>query len=127
MRVQEKMHRINVTLNGAGADLVAAAVKARYPDAEFAPDSDADTVRWDTSELAARIRTMKSPGKPLRAYRQRAGLTVVELSRRVGSKYPNIVAMEQDRRTIGLKMARKLSDALGCEYTVFLDAPSTTV
>ena len=46
--------------------------------------------------------------------RKRAGLTVVELSGRVGSKYPDIVAMEQDRRSIGLKMARKLSDALGC-------------
>ncbi|TVQ29292.1 MAG: XRE family transcriptional regulator [Spirochaetaceae bacterium] len=123
MLVQEKTHHIEVNVTGPGSDLVIDAVKSRYPGAVVGPSADEDTIEWGTSPLAAEIRTGKTPGKLLRAYRERAALTVVELARLVGTKYPNVVAMESDRRTIGLDMARKLAGVFGCEYTKFLDAP----
>ncbi|TVR56562.1 MAG: XRE family transcriptional regulator [Spirochaetaceae bacterium] len=51
----------------------------------------------------------------------------MELAHLVGTKYPNIVAMESDRRTIGLDMARKPADVFRCEYTKFLDAPTDRI
>ena len=51
----------------------------------------------------------------------RAGMTMVELANAVGTKYPNISAVENDRRAVGLDMARKLGSALNCDYRKFLD------
>ena len=48
----------------------------------------------------------KTPGKLLEAYRERAGLSIVQLAEKTGIKYTNISAMEQDSRVIGLSSAR---------------------
>jgi len=120
MQVQEKTHHIDVNLTGSGLDHVIAAIRALYPNAEIV---DEETVVWDDTELAADIRSRKTPGAILRAYRERAGMTIVQLAHAVGTRYPNISAMENDRRVIGLAMARKLASVLGCEYTKFLDDP----
>lgn len=48
-------------------------------------------------------------------------MTMVELANAVGTKYPNISAIENDRRAVGLDMARKLGSALNCHYRKFLD------
>jgi transcriptional regulator with XRE-family HTH domain len=62
----------------------------------------------------------KTPGKLLTAYRERAGLSVVELAEKTGIKYTNISAMEHDTRNIGLSTAKRLGAALGVDYTKFL-------
>ncbi len=119
MQVREKTHRIDVTIEGSGADRIAEIVRRSFPDAEFFDDDE--TVRWEDTDLAADIRARKTPGKLLRAYRERAGLTIVDLAGKVGTKYPNVSAMENDRRVIGLAVARKLGDALGVDYRKFLE------
>jgi plasmid maintenance system antidote protein VapI len=48
-------------------------------------------------------------------------MSIVELSRAAGTKYPNISAMENDRRAIGLVMAKKLAKILKTDYTKFID------
>ena len=75
---------------------------------------------WKDTDLAKEIKAGKTPGKLLRAYRERAGLSVVDLAKAVETKYPNISAMENDRRAIGLAMARKLGKILNVDYVKFL-------
>ena len=120
MQVREKTHHIDVSLSGEGAEQILQVIRERYPDVQVIDDEE-ETERWDDTELAADIRAQKTPGKLLRAYRERVGMTVVELAKAVETQYPNISAMEHDRRTVGLDMARKLAAALGCDYRKFLD------
>ncbi len=96
------------------------------PDCGGGPQSsrilfEEDAVEWKSSGLAKEIRASKTPGKLLRAYRKRAGLTLVELAAEIGSRYPNLSAIENDRRPLGLDMARKLGSALGVDYRKFLE------
>jgi antitoxin component HigA of HigAB toxin-antitoxin module len=80
-----------------------------------------ELVRWEDTDLAHKIQAAKTPGKLLRAYRGRAGLTVVQLAANVSTKYPNITAMENDRRRIGFEMAKKLGKALDVDSYRFID------
>jgi DNA-binding XRE family transcriptional regulator len=120
MLVVEKTRHINVTLSGEGAEEVAALVKENLPEALFL-DDEGEALEWKGSELAREIKAVKTPGKLVRVYRERAGLTLVELARAVGTKYPNLSAIENDRRGVGLALARKLGTVLGVEYRKFLE------
>ena len=119
MLVVEARH-IRVNLSGEGVEEVAALVKESLPDAILL-DDDGEAVEWKTSALAKEIKAMKTPGKLVRAYRARAGLSLVELAHAVGTKYPNLSAIENDRRAIGLAMARKLGEVLGVDYRKFFE------
>ena len=83
-------------------------------------DDDDEIVDWESTELAKAIRINKTPGKLLQAYRERAGLSIVQLAEKTGIKYTNISAMEHDNRVIGLSIAKKLASALGCDFNKFL-------
>ena len=48
-------------------------------------------------------------------------MTLVKLAHAVGTKYPNLSAIENDRRVIGLAMARKLGKVFGADYRKFLE------
>jgi DNA-binding XRE family transcriptional regulator len=119
MLVVEKTHRINIEVTGEGLATVQTIIQSALPNAIITTESD-DSVLWEETDLAKEIRASKTPGKLLRAYRERADMSIVELARKVGTKYPNISAMENDRRSIGLRMARKLGTALRVEYRKLL-------
>lgn len=119
MQVVEKARHIKANFSGEGLDSLAAVLRECLPDAIFL-DDDEEYVDWSTSDLAAEIRASKTPGKLVRAYRERAGMTLVELAEAIGTKYPNLSAIENDTRAIGLDVARKLGKALDVEYTRFL-------
>ena len=57
-----------------------------------------------------------SPGDKLKAYRLRADLSQVSLSKKAGVSQSNIAAMEAGKRTIGLTSAKKLAKALKCDF-----------
>jgi antitoxin component HigA of HigAB toxin-antitoxin module len=120
MLVVDKTHRIEVEVTGKGAEFIVSLIKEHFPEADVFSDDD-EPVVWKDSDLAKEIKAGKTPGKVLRAYRERAGMSIVELSRAAGTKYPNISAMENDRRAIGLAMAKKLAKILKTEYTKFID------
>ena len=120
MLVVEKTHHINVNLTGEGAATVAALLKERLPNAILV-DDESEAVEWKASALAKQIKAAKTPGKLVRAYRERAGMTLVKLAHAVGTKYPNLSAIENDRRVIGLAMARKLGKVFGADYRKFLE------
>ena len=119
MLVVEKTRHINVSLTGQGADTVVALLKESLPNA-LVLDEESEAVEWKTSALAKQVKAAKTPGKLLRAYRERAGMTLVKLAKTVRTKYPNLSAIENDRRVIGLAMARKLGKVLGVDYRKFL-------
>ena len=119
MLVVEKTHHIKAEISGDGSDLIADLVLKNFPDAEIL-NTKSDFIVWNDSDLEKSIRVKKTPGKLLRAYRERAGLSVIELAKKVGTSYPNISAIENDRRVIGLRMAKKLGKVLNVEYTRFL-------
>ena len=75
---------------------------------------------WEDTDIAKEIKACKTLGRTLAIYRDRSGLTLVQLAEKLGTKYTNISAMENDRRPIGLRMAKKLGKVLNVDYTKFL-------
>ncbi len=120
MLVVEKARRISVEILGEGLAEIQRLIQDALPDAVVTPDSD-EAVPWRETSLAKGIKAAKTPGKLLRAYRVRAGLNIVELASKIGTKYPNISAMENDRRAIGLNTAKKLGKVLGVSFEKFLE------
>lgn len=60
------------------------------------------------------------PGNALRALRRRQEMTQAGLADVLGISKGNISAMELGKRTIGIKMAKRLASALETSYKVFL-------
>ncbi|HEX9077953.1 MAG TPA: helix-turn-helix transcriptional regulator [Desulfuromonadaceae bacterium] len=56
----------------------------------------------------------------LRAYRLREGLTQKQLAELTGIPQHHISEMENGKRTIGKERARKLAEALHCDYRQLL-------
>lgn len=115
MLVVEKERHINLEMLGEGLSTVEPVIRRAFPNAIISNDHE-DSVYWQDTDLAKAIKASKTPGKLLRAYRERAGFTIVELAHKVGTKYPNISAMENDRRAIGLAIAKKLGLALKMDF-----------
>lgn len=57
-----------------------------------------------------------TPGGMLRAYRSRQGLTQTDVAKKSGLRQGHLSEMEQNKRPIGPKVARKLAIVLGCDY-----------
>jgi DNA-binding XRE family transcriptional regulator len=120
MLVVDKTRHIEIEVTGKGSEFIVSLIKEHLPGADVSSGDEAFVV-WKDTDLAKEIKVGKTPGKLLRAYRERAGMSLVELARAVGTKYPNISAMENDRRAVGLLMAKKLGKVLNVEYTKFVD------
>ena len=61
-----------------------------------------------------------TPGSRLRGARGLREMTQAQLAAKIGVSIPNLSAMENNRRSIGKAMARKLAEALDFSYQVFL-------
>lgn len=119
MLVVEKTRRIEVRVTGEGEEIIASLIKESLPEAFITQEED-ESVIWKDTDTAKGIKAGKTPGKLLRAYRERAGMCIVDFARAVGTKYPNISAMENDRRGIGLAMAKKIGKILNVDFKIFL-------
>lgn len=62
----------------------------------------------------------RTPGYYLRLYRQRAELTQVELANKTGIRQHHLSEMENNKRMLGKANAKKLADALNCDYRKLL-------
>jgi len=56
----------------------------------------------------------------LRGLRYREGLTQVQLAEQLGIKQSHISEMENGKRTIGKKIAKRLENIFGTDYRLFL-------
>ena len=78
-----------------------------------------NTISWE--ELASgRIRRYSRPGLALRGARERAKLSQVELAAKIKIPQYNISKMENGKRPIGKRMAKRLGKALDVDYRLFL-------
>jgi len=57
-----------------------------------------------------------TPGGTLKAYRTRAELTQLMLSKKSAIKQSHLSEMECNKRPIGVKVAKKLAQVLKCDY-----------
>lgn len=80
---------------------------------------DFETVDWNiaTEELVKKI---GSSGVSLKGARVKEGLTQADLAKKVGLSPRYISEMENGRRPIDEKMAKKLSKPLRIDYRIFL-------
>jgi len=58
----------------------------------------------------------QTPGYFLRLYRQRAGLTQVQLAAKVAMRQHHLSEMERNKRPIGKAAAQRLAKVLDCDY-----------
>ena len=77
-----------------------------------------DSVSW--RDLFPEFSEVSSPSVALRGARRKEGLTQIELARRTEIPQGHISEMENDKRVIGKKIAKKLGKALNISYKVFL-------
>jgi DNA-binding XRE family transcriptional regulator len=81
--------------------------------------AEEDRVEAETVHRAARKRhgaNYQTPGYYLRLYRHRADLTQAALAQQVHVLQHHLSEMEHNKRPIGKAMAKKLAEALDCEY-----------
>jgi DNA-binding XRE family transcriptional regulator len=76
-----------------------------------------DEERLDTVEEAFGPR---EPGRMIRGYRSREGLTQAELAKRLGSTRSVVSGLETGRRPVSAKMARRLAEVFNSSPLMFL-------
>jgi DNA-binding XRE family transcriptional regulator len=79
----------------------------------------------DLSEIRAQIKKkhgsdFQTPGYYLRVYRTRADLTQVALAKKLNVKQHHLSEIENNKRSIGKELAKKLAVVLKCDYRKFL-------
>lgn len=85
--------------------------------------SESESILWE--ELAKdRIAKYRKSGLALRGARYREGLSQKELSKLTGISQDNISKMENGKRTIGEKVAKKLANALHIDFELLIDQVS---
>ncbi len=117
MLVVEKARHIEVEIRGPGSDKVLAVLRRAFPSL-VATGDDYESVEGSAwfAALAADV----TPGTSLRVYRDNAGWTQAQLSKKTGIPVPHLSGMENDRRPIGKATAKKLAEAFGTDYRRFV-------
>ena len=125
MLVAEKTHHINTYIYGQGADYIVEVLKKAIPTIEVLTEDSTEEEGEEFSVVAesewfSKMAEEMTPGVRLRIRRENKGMTQAELSEKTGVAIPNISLMESGKRPIGLKTAKKLSQALGCSVNDFV-------
>ena len=125
MLVAEKTHHINTYIYGEGADYILEVLKRAIPTIEVLPteEDEEDGDKYSVvseSDWFKKVSEQITPGVRLRIRRENKGMTQKELSEKSGVAIPNISMMESDKRSIGLRTARKLAETLGCDISEFI-------
>ena len=95
-------------------------VKSKYTEVTVEDDDDEEYVEIAETEWYKNIIKNRTPAKTLKLFRDRDNLTQTALAEKLGIPVQNISGMENGRRTISPRMARKLADVFGTSYQNFL-------
>jgi ribosome-binding protein aMBF1 (putative translation factor) len=118
MLVAVKTPRIRLHMSGVGAKIVVRELRKLYPSVTVSNDEEAaditSTAWWKKMEATSHFGTV------LWTYRDNAGLTLEQLSRRSGIATSHLSDMENGKRAIGPRTAKKLAKVLGVDYHLFL-------
>ena len=79
-----------------------------------------DFVDWRTP-FGDLIEKFSEAGAALKGFRLREGWTQAEVADKIGIDQPNLSKMENGKRVIGEKVARKLAKALNIDYRLLID------
>jgi DNA-binding Xre family transcriptional regulator len=118
MLVHVKMPPINVQVSGSGVELVIETLRKTFGEIEISDEDEAVPV--DSVEWLNQLRASRTSGDVLWCYRDNAGLTLEKLTELSGIAKSHLSEMENNKRPIGLKTAKKLAVALKCDYRRFL-------
>lgn len=78
-------------------------------------------IPWE-QVAADRIAKYKKSGLVLRGARYREGISQKDLAKRCDISQDNLSRMENGKRTIGEKVAKKLAKALNIDYRLLIEA-----
>jgi hypothetical protein len=109
---------IDVEINGKGTDIVIKTLMTMYTDIEVSDDDEAIPIESDP--WFKKLRASRTSGEVLACYRDNAGLTLDALSELSGIAKSHLSEMENNKRPIGVKTAKILAQALGCDFHRFL-------
>ncbi len=112
MLVVAKTPPIRVEIFGEGMTELVAVLKNAIPDEEYVKPDD---IPWFRE-----IRDAWHPGDTIRIRRENAGMTQAELAAKSAIAFPNISAIENGKRAVGPRTAKKLATALGFDYRELL-------
>jgi ribosome-binding protein aMBF1 (putative translation factor) len=118
MLVAVRKPRINVRVTGVGAQIVVRCLRRIYDSVQVSHEDEA--VDITTTAWWKKMQAVSHNGTVLWAYRDNAGLTLDQLSKLSGIAVSHLSAMENGKRTIGVRSARKLAEALKVDYRLFL-------
>ncbi len=121
MLAHVKAPRIDVEIKGNGVELIEARLKKEIPGVEIAHGYDMEgTVPIEEIDWYKEMEEKVKSGDVLHVYRDNANLSLSQLSEKTGIAKSNLSEMEHNKRAIGVKIAKKLSKALNCDYKHFL-------
>ena len=122
MLVVVKKPRTRIRLTGEGSNVVYELLKSSFKEVRVFKklDDDEELIDFSKTELYKQSKKRLTPGKCLWIYRDNLGLTQEELSERTGISKSNISAMENNKRRLGVAVAKKLAKALGIDYKQIL-------
>jgi antitoxin component HigA of HigAB toxin-antitoxin module len=118
MLVAVKTPRISVHMSGVGVQIVVRALRKLYDSVEVSNDDEA--VDITTTAWWKKMEAKSHAGTRLWAYRDNAGLTLERLSRLSGIAKSHLSDMENGKRAIGTRSAKKLSTALNIDHRLLL-------
>src|SRR3989339_508139 len=125
MQAVVKTPRIEISVRGAAIPpRLMDVLKEEYgPELSLVEDDVDELVDVFETRWYRGVKEKMTPGAYLRIYRENKGLTQLQLSEVLGGiPRQHISNMEHGRRSISLKMARKLSMLLGAPIDKFIEA-----
>jgi len=125
MQAVVKTPRIEISVRGAAIPpRLMDALKEEYgSELSLVEDEGDDLVDAFETQWYKGVKKKMTPGTYLRIYRENKGLTQLQLCEALGGiPRQHISNMEHGRRSISLKMARKLSSLLGAPIETFIEA-----
>ena len=118
MLVAVKTPRIKVHMSGVGIKPVVEALRKVYGSVEVSHEDE--SVDITTTPWWKDMEATSHAGTVVWAYRDNAGLTLDQLSKLCGIAKPHLSEIENGKRAIGSRSAKKLATALGVDYRLFL-------
>ncbi len=118
MLVAVKKPRIRLQMNGIGAQIVVRELRKLYDSVEVSTDDEA--VKITSTAWWKKMQAKSHAGTVLWTYRDNAGLTLERLSKLSGIAKSHLSDMENGKRAIGPRTAKKLANALDVDHRMFL-------
>jgi hypothetical protein len=118
MLVAVRKPRIRVSVKGIGAALVIKELQRLYPSAQVTPEEE--VIDITTTGWWKKMKSKSHAGTALWTYRDNANKTLDQVSRLSGIAKPHLSEMENGKRAIGPRTAKKLGAALNFDYRLLL-------